>query len=262
MTDTFDQATTVKKPSLFWLSTEVGRALFEWSSTIPFKAIDRHKKDTGDGHPVMLLPGFMATDASNKPLRKYLSKIGYDAYGWEIGRNFAKIEYIDSLLQRVEKLYEEYGEKVSLIGWSLGGIYARQVAKEAPELIRQVITMGSPFGGVTQRNHARWLHNIITVGKGTQNVDPELLRDIPIPPDVPLTAIYSKEDGIVPWEVCYEKHESPIIQNIQVRGSHLGFGVNPVVLNIIADRLKYHPDNWTQFKPDSFVEQFLFYPSH
>lgn len=261
MSTSVETLIAVKKPSLFWLATETGRALFEWSTNIPFRFLDRHKKGSGDGHPVLLLPGFMATDSSNKPLKKYLKKLGYDAHGWEIGRNFAKVEYIELLINRIRELHEESGMKVSLIGWSLGGIYARQIAKEVPDLIRQVITMGSPFAGVTEQNNARWLHNIITVGKGTQNVDPKLLADIPVPPKVPFTAIYTKQDGIVPWEVCYEKCESPLIQNIEVRGSHLGLGVNPTVLNIIADRLSYREENWQPFEPENVLTDVLFYPS-
>ncbi len=260
MSNSTELSTEIKKPSLFWLATETGRALFEWSTIIPYNFIDNNC-DSGDGHPVLLLPGFMATDSSNKPLKRYLNKWGYNAFGWDIGRNFAKVEYLDMLSDRIEELYDEYGMKVSLIGWSLGGIFARQLAKRRPKLIRQVITLGSPFGGITQRNHARWLHNIITVGKGTQDVDPDLLADIPVPPEVPFTSIYTKEDGIVPWEVCYEKTESPIIQNIQVRGSHLGLGVNPTVLNIIADRLRYQENNWQPFKPKHFISDLLFYPS-
>ena len=114
---------------------------------------------------------------------------------------------------------------------------------------------------MTEQNNARWLHNIITVGKGTQNVDPKLLADIPVPPKVPFTAIYTKQDGIVPWEVCYEKCESPLIQNIEVRGSHLGLGVNPTVLNIIADRLSYREENWQPFEPENVLTDVLFYPS-
>lgn len=261
MSTSLQPLAAAKKPSFFWFATETGRALFEWSTTIPFKFFDRHKKDSADGHPVLLLPGFMATDASNKPMKKYLNSLGYHAHGWKIGRNYAKVEYIDQLIERVQELHENSGMKVSLIGWSLGGIYARQIAKEVPHLIRQVITMGSPFGGITERNNARWLHNVITVGKGTQNVDPELLADIPIPPNVPFTAIYTKQDGIVPWEVCYEKQESPLIQNIEVRGSHLGLGVNPTVLNIIADRLQYSEENWRRFEPNNVVADLLFYPS-
>lgn len=260
MSTSTELTSVIKKPSIFWLATETGRALFEWSTIFPYKWVDKNC-DTGDGHPVLLLPGFMATDTSNKPLKKYLKNIGYNAYGWDIGRNFAKVEYLDLLEEKIETLYDRYGMKVSLIGWSLGGIFARQLAKSSPDMVRQVITLGSPFGGITQRNNARWLHNIITVGKGTQDVDPDLLADIPVPPPVPFTSIYTKEDGIVPWEVCYEKTESPLIQNIQVRGSHLGLGVNPTVLNIIADRLQFKEENWNHFAPNNALSDFLFYPS-
>ena len=97
--------------------------------------------------------------------------------------------------------------------------------------------------------------------KRVVDLDPELLENLPLPAPVPTTAIYTKEDGIVPWEVCLEKVEDRYHQNIQVRGSHLGLGVNPSVLEIIADRLMYTEDDWVPFEPPSYVKDLLYYPS-
>lgn len=252
--------TVISKPSLFWLATEGHRALFEWSTFLPFKYLRQHTK-SGDGHPVLVMPGFMASDTSTSPLRSYLDDIGYDAHGWQLGRNYGSEKYLDLLIEKVEDLFLESRQKVSLIGWSLGGVYAREVAKQKPNLIRQVITLGSPFGGITKPNNAMWMYELLTDGRGTEDVDTSLLEGIPSPAPVPTTAIYSKEDGVVPWQTCIEHIESPIHQNIQVRGSHLGLGVNPIVLRIIEDRLQLKGANWQPFESQGHFTDKLFYPS-
>ena len=250
----------IKRPSLFWLATEVGRAITELGISTPYRKFF-HKNYQGDGHPVLVLPGFMSTDVSTKPLRKFIKKLGYNAYAWEMGRNKAKLETLYQLMDKLEDIYDEHGQEVTIIGWSLGGVYARQIAKEKPEMVRQIITLGSPFRGIEQPNNATWIYNFISNGKRVVDLDPELLADIPKPAPVPTTAIYTKEDGVVPWEVCMEEVEDDIHQNIQVRGSHLGLGVNASVLNIIADRLQYYKEDWVHFEPQSAVEDLLFYPS-
>ena len=250
----------VKRPSIFWLFTEGGRALTEMGLSYPFRTfLGSHPQ--GDGHPVLVLPGFMASDLSTAPLRKYLNKLNYTALGWNLGRNYAKVQFLEVLSERIDELYHLYGEKISLVGWSLGGIYARQLAKAKPQMIRQVITLGSPFRGVSQPNNVAWIYNLISGGKRVEDADPKLLADLPLPAPVPTTAIYTKEDGVVPWELCLEEKETDIHQNIQVRGSHLGLGVNHAVLHIIADRLQYSAKNWQHFKPDSKLGDLLFYPS-
>lgn len=256
----FGKEKKVKKPSLFWLATEIGRAATELGMSIPYRSF--YKPEVmGDGHPVLVLPGFMASDASTGVLRKFINKIGYTAYAWELGRNYAKLQFLDILIERVEELYEEHGEPVSVIGWSLGGVYARQIAKERPHMVRQVITLGSPFRGITEPNNASWLYNRLPGAKRVVEIDPELMADLPKPAPVPTTAIYTKEDGVVPWEVCLEAEEDYYHQNIQVRGSHFGLGVNPTVLNIIADRLQYAEEYWEHFRPRNLVNDLLFYPS-
>lgn len=250
----------ISKPSLFWLATEGHRALFELSTFFPYKLFRKSDK-SGDGHPVLVLPGFMATDVSTSPLRSFLKNLGYTPYGWGAGRNYANEEYLDLLLERVEDIYLTHRTKVSIIGWSLGGVFAREIGKRKANLIRQIITLGSPFGGVTEPNNAMWLYELLTDGRGTEDVDSELLRGIPDPAPVPTTAIYSKQDGVVPWETCMEAVEDDIHQNIQVRGSHLGLGVNPAVLEIIKDRLQLDENNWAHFEPANKLEDKLFYPS-
>ena len=260
MSDQEESIESISKPSFFWLMTEASRALFEFSTFYPYKLL-RGNESSGDGHSVLVLPGFMATDRSTSPLRKFLIKLGYDAHGWENGRNYGSEVYIDLLLEKVVELFEESGEKISIIGWSLGGVYARQIAKQRPDLIRQVITLGSPFRGIDMPNHAEWVYKFLTNGKSSKDIDPLVLQDIPNPAPVPTTAIYTKEDGVVPWQICMEKQESSIHQNVQVRGSHFGLGVNPSVLAIIMDRLQYCEENWQPFVPGTRIREFLFYPS-
>lgn len=253
------ESNVVERPSLFWLLTETGRAVTELGFSIPYRKFFV-PKNQGDGHPVLVLPGFMSTDTSTRPLRNFIDDLGYTAYGWDLGRNTAKIEFLHLLVDKLEAIYEEHQEPVSLIGWSLGGVFARQIAKEKPALIRQVVTLGSPFKGVHEPNNVAWIYDIISNGKRVKDNDPVLFENIPLPAPVPTTAVYTKEDGIVPWHLCLED-EDEIHQNIQVRGSHFGLGVNLTVLEIIADRLLYNSENWSFFRPNHFVKDLLFYPS-
>ena len=251
----------IKRPSLFWLATEASRAITEFSLSIPYREYARRFARNGDGHPVLVLPGFMASDTSTSRLRKFIDEMGYTALSWDLGRNYAREETIGILIEKLTSIHQQYGEKVSIIGWSLGGVYARQLAKARPDMVRQVITLGSPFRGISQPNNVAWVYNLLTGGKRVADVDPLLLADLPHPAPVPTTAIYSKQDGIVPWEVCMEAVETEIHQNVEVRSSHLGLGVNPAVLKIIANRLQYSAINWVPFSPNNFVEDFLLYPS-
>jgi pimeloyl-ACP methyl ester carboxylesterase len=238
--------------------TEPSRAITELGISYSYNRIFKNKL-RGDGHPIMVIPGFMSTKKSTAVLRNYLSDMGYDVYDWGLGRNIGKVEHILYLLESIDEIYKKTGMPITLIGWSLGGIYARQLAKERPDLVRQVITLGSPFKNVTRPNNVEWVYSLISGGKKAKDTHDALLRNFPLPAPVPTTAIYSKEDGIVHWNTCMED-EDEIHQNVQVRGSHCGLGVNPSVLNIIADRLQYEKNNWQYFKPKGIVDSLLFYP--
>jgi len=251
----------ISKPSFLWLATEPHRAFLEYGLSIPYKYW-KSRNAEGDGHPVLVLPGFMATDKSTAPLRNHIDCLGYTTYGWEIGRNFGKEEYLEILIQKLKHIHAVHDEQVSLIGWSLGGVFARQLAKALPKAVRQVITLGSPFRNVLQSNNASWMHQLLRGGQDVTAADEKLLEDLPLPAPVPTTAIYTKEDGIVPWEYCLEVEEDEIHQNIQVRGSHIGLGFNASVLEIISDRLKLERKEWTKYEPQSKLEDMLLYPSY
>ncbi len=240
----------VKKPGLFWLATEGLRAGLELGSFFPYKLFADDESEV-DLHPVIALPGFLSSDASTKPMRDYLEKLGYHTFGWGLGRNFGNEADLDPLLDLADSLYSQYRMKISLIGWSLGGIFARQMAKANPHLIRQVITLSSPFNGVTEKTRVGWIHKLITNADAHDAVDPAFLADIPRPAPVPTTAIYTKQDGIVPWPNCMELEPSDIHQNIEVIGSHMGLGFNPLVMEIIKDRLQYRRENWVKYKPST-----------
>ena len=259
MTSTVEFA-DMTKPSLFWLTTEIGRAATEYGFSIPFRTFFS-KKAIGDGHPVLVLPGFMASDTSTIALRNFIEKQGYQAIAWDLGRNKGEVELLDLLFLKLEEIYEETGRKISIVGWSLGGVLARQLGKGKPHLVRQVITLGSPFRDIAAPNNASWLYNLVSGGKRVVDLDPDLLNDLPKPAPVPTTAIYSKEDGVVAWEVCMEEKETNIHQNIQVRGSHIGLGFNTAVLKIISNRLAQNVGTWQHFQPANFMEDFFLYPS-
>ncbi len=249
------------RPSLFLAVTEAGRALTELGINYPYQSFSKCNQEESDGHPVMILPGFMSTKASTKMLREHVTKLGYPVYDWGMGRNYGKMEYMAALVERLEKIKEKHEQKVSLIGWSLGGVFAREIAKAKPDLVRQVITMGSPFQDITHPNNVAWIYTLISGGKRVEDTDWALLENMPKPAPVPTTAIYTKEDGIVPWQVCRELQEDALHQNIQVRGSHFGLGVNSSVFWIIEDRLKYEKHNWQHFKANNYMKELLFYPS-
>jgi pimeloyl-ACP methyl ester carboxylesterase len=203
----------------------------------------------GDGHPVMVLPGFVAGDASTFLLRQFLNDRGYKASGWMQGRNLGpKPGVLESALEHVKQLHRDSGAKVSIIGWSLGGIYARELAKLAPESVRCVISLGSPFAGPGEATNAWWLFKLFNPDHA--NVS-ENLRDLVAAPSCPTTAIFSRTDGVVPWQSSSHNAAQLAarsdIENIEVESSHLGMGAHPLVLYAIADRLAQAEGQWLPF---------------
>lgn len=244
--ETTAPAKTIKPPSKLLLATEGGRALFELG--LFYLARPRLKNELkSDGHPVMVLPGYLASSISTIPLRNFLNEGGYAAYDWGIGRNMGKQEYLETLSETLKELVNKHQQKVTLIGWSLGGVFSRELARANPELVRQVITLGSPFGGITEVNNVTRLYEWLS-GREIKELDEELAKEIVKSPPVPTTAIYSKYDGVVQWQHCMEATEDPQTQNIEVLGSHFGLGHNPLVLKIISDRLAQPADNWKKYE--------------
>lgn len=190
----------------------------------------------GDGHPVMVVPGFGAGDLPTRPLRRALHKLGYAAYGWEQGTNLGMRPAVkNALTQRLQKLSAEHQSPVSLIGWSLGGVFVREMARHQPQLVRRVFTLGSPINGRPDANNMLALFRVANRGKPV-NLDWEGFRKRCTPPPVPCVAIYSKSDGIVAWQ-CSMEEAAPNTECAEVRGSHFGLVVNRQVLRVIAERL-------------------------
>ena len=192
----------------------------------------------GDEHPMLVIPGFLGTDHATALLRKYLIKLGYNALPWELGLNLGNIKKVQLLLDEIERIHETYQSKVTLVGWSLGGVYARQLAKEKPELIEQVIMLGAPFKGMDKPNNAAWLFRLINGDRAIPEEDKKWMIDIPSPPPVPTLSIYSKEDGIVPWQARLESSPNTKHQNAEIQGSHQGMPFNVQAWQIIATYLK------------------------
>ena len=189
----------------------------------------------GDGHAVLIVPGFGASDLATAPLRSLLKKLGYAAYGWGLGANLGMRPAIKQAMGlQLHKLAERHGP-VSLIGWSLGGVYVREMARHAPEQVRRVMTLGSPINVRPDANNLMPVFQLINRGKPVK-VDLEGFRKRIAPPPVPCTAIYTRSDGIVAWRCCQEP-EAPNTENVEVRGSHLGLVYNARAIRAIAERL-------------------------
>ncbi len=226
----------MKRPSLFWYFLEIPRAILERISAIRFFK-NYHQLKKGDGHPIYLIPGFLASETSFNPLKVLLNRLGYIALHWGFGRNMGKLDTLDLLSEKIETLYAETNQKITIIGWSLGGVYARELAKLHPEKIRQVITLGSPFSHITFPNNASWLFRLINPNQTEEILGKEWFEALAQPAPVRTVAFYSKTDGIVPWKACMEKTEDDLHENIEVSGSHFGLGVNKEVLKIMLERL-------------------------
>jgi pimeloyl-ACP methyl ester carboxylesterase len=224
----------VTPPSPLLLVME-GRALGEYAALLlsrPFLS----RLPRGDGHPVLVIPGFGASDASTRPMRRLLARLGHDVHGWGQGRNLGmRAQVRERLRLRLHELFRAGDRKVSLVGWSLGGVYARELARHCPGQVRRVITLGSPINGHPQSNNVDALYRWINGGVGAKP-DWEAFQRRRQPPPVPCTAIYSRSDGIVHWRCCLEE-PAPNTENVEVRASHLGLGVNPRALRVVAERL-------------------------
>ena len=234
----------LRPPSLFMMLAEV-RSLFEFNSSLLLSPL-LMRAPKGDGHPVLALPGFLASDLSMAPMRRYLKELGYDTYAWNMGRNLGGVaSRRGALRDLVRKIHDTTGRKVSVVGWSLGGIYARDLALQLPDMVRSVITLGSPFTSDVRATNATRLYEALS-GEGI-NDNPEIQQAIAGDLPVPTTSIYSRTDGIVNWHTCH-LNPSESAENIEVHlASHIGLGVNPAALWAVADRLAQAEGEFKQF---------------
>jgi pimeloyl-ACP methyl ester carboxylesterase len=235
--------TRPRRPSLALLALEGPRAVGELGLLAGFQPMLR-QAPRGDGHPVLVLPGLMADDRSTVPLRRFLSGLGYQAHGWGLGRNLPSERIREGLTARIRELVDRHRfERLSLIGWSLGGIYARQIAIVVPGSVRQVITLGSPFAeSPGEESHPGAVMRRLF---GERPPTPQLERG-PLP--VPSTAIFTRSDGVVPWRAS-RGVTAARAESIEVVASHCGLGYHPAVLWAVADRLAQPEAQWQPFRP-------------
>lgn len=193
----------------------------------------RPAEGTGKGRPVMVIPGLLASDRSTVVMRRMLKAHGFRAYGWGLGVN-AGVR--TDLLERAEEQLEHAARKgkVTLIGWSLGGLYAREIAKRRPELVERVLTLGSPFSGDIRANNAWRLYEMVNDHK----VDnPPIDARVHEKPPVPTIALWSRRDGIVA-PACARGRPEECDRAIEVDCTHIGFMAEPCALNAVLDVLR------------------------
>jgi pimeloyl-ACP methyl ester carboxylesterase len=249
-------ATGERVRSLALLATEPPRAgldLAALAAAWPILSAARR----GDGHPVLVLPGWLTGDPATLPLRILLRALGHNVSGWSLGGNRGPTgRVVKDLRSRVDRLYRSSGRRVSLVGWSLGGLYAQELARAAPGSVRGIVTLGSPV--------TRWAPWVRTasgiVDRGTRL--PRGVDTLPRPwaergsLRVPATSVYTRADGVVPWSSCrYPMRRGR--ENVEVRGSHLGLGHNPAVLWLLADRLGVPEGAWIPFRPPAALRPFF-----
>src|SRR6266702_928161 len=234
----------LQPPGLGLLLAEV-RGIFELNASLLLSPL-LLRAPKGDGHPVLALPGFLASDLSMAPMRRYLKELGYDTYAWQMGRNVGGVSRMRAALRdRLAKIHAETGRKVRVVGWSLGGVYARVLALQAPDMVRYVVTLGSPFANDVRATNATRLYEALS-GEAVED-NPELRAAISGDLPVPTTAICSRADGIVNWRTCVLR-PSDTAENVEVHlASHVGLGVNAAALWAVADRLAQTEGEFKQF---------------
>jgi pimeloyl-ACP methyl ester carboxylesterase len=238
-------------PALPLYLSEPGRALADYGLYLAARPLIP-RLPRGDGHSVLVLPGLLADDISTRALRAVLRKLGYDVHGWGLGRNIGPTAAcVTGMRNLLDHLHDTSGRPVTLIGWSLGGIFARDLARRSPDSVRQVITLGSPFRLARHSQSRatkvfdRFSH--LHVEHRTLPLESET-----VPLTVPASSIYSHFDGIVHWQACLDT-PGERCENIAVMASHLGLGHHPASIWAIADRLAQPEGTWKPFKAPLFL---------
>jgi pimeloyl-ACP methyl ester carboxylesterase len=238
----------VKRPPIIGAIVDPIRASGEFATSVgllPF----RSRLPGGNGGPVIVFPGFMAGDRSTGPMRRILSGLGYDVHGWGLGRNVGPTERVThEMPAHLASLAEAAGKKVRLIGWSLGGVYARHLAARRPDLVESVVTLGTPVrSDVTEASNASGLFRLLA----PVHTPGHPLLDEGTPLEVPVTAVHTRSDGIVHWETCIIA-SAPNAENLRVAGSHTGLGFNPAAVYVVADRLAQTDGTWDPLRVPRF----------
>lgn len=236
------------------------RALLE-AALLPASLPMLMQAPQGDGHPVLLLPGFLADEKSLVALKLFLTRKGYDVRTWGLGRNVGfQSKYVKALPQKIRHLHHKTGRKVSLVGWSLGGVFALLGGLEATECVRSVITLGSPVsmdpGGSQSPSVVKALYRLVAhpLGSAAHVMQPRVkdLREGKRLP-IPTTCLYSLSDGVVPPQEATIDGDPALHENIRIPGSHVGLGFNGLALAIVADRLAQAEGHWQPFNPTGIL---------
>jgi len=231
-----------RRPSLSLLATEPARATLEACA-----ALNHWRKapeDVGQGHTVMLFPGLGTDGLTMWPLRRHLERAGFRTMDWGQGMNTGPKGDVDTWLDRLAEAVQERispATHASLVGWSLGGFYARELAKRLPERVPHVITIGTPFNGGPDDTHVGWLFRLLN-GRRAQEHD-ALRERLAEPPPVPTVSLYSRRDGVVAWEACVHSRSWPLARDIEVQASHMGMGWAPEVLTRVTRVLACRRDS-------------------
>ncbi len=238
--------TAIEAPPLWMtaLETRAAAELAGWRLSRPL--LEKLRK--GDSHPVLVLPGLAASDGSTANLRALLRQLEYRTYGWGLGANLGPTpKIVNGLRDRIDAILQRDQQPITVVGWSLGGIFGRVMARENPDHFRQVITLGSPFRMTpSDRSAASPMWESLSGLHDDELTDRMRTRERP-PLPVPTTAIYSRTDGIVHWRACIEA-KGPQSESVEVYGSHCGLGFNPAAAYVIADRLRRPAGEWKRFR--------------
>ena len=247
------------RPSTLSSMLEV-RAFFEMAS-LPYSLPMLMQAPQGDGHPVLLLPGFMGSEGSLIALELYLRQRGYNVQTWGLGRNVGfRPGHASAIEQKIRYLHHETGRTVSLVGWSLGGVFALYGAHQASECVRNVVTLGSPVSvdasGTAVPSLLKALYRLIAhpMGSAAHSMQPraKTLRERRRL-QVPVSCLYSLSDGVVPPQEATLEGDPTLQENVRVWGSHVGLGFNPLVLQIVADRLAQPEGQWKPYEPSGVL---------
>ena len=247
-----------QSPSTWDSALELPRVVLEMTSlTYAWPLLATSPR--GDGHAVFCLPGFTAGDQSLLVLRRFLNRLNYHTLPWQLGQNIGSYELQDQLLEHFQHVMADNPGKISLIGQSLGGIYARMLARRWPERIRQVITLSSPFASASPESTNALVGRLFRYLSGMSRAEmrEQMQADPARALPVPSTAIYTKTDGVVHWHTCLD-YTGEQAENIEVLGSHSGMGFNPLVLHVLADRLAQPEDHWQPFERTQGCRGFMF----
>lgn len=219
----------------------------------------------GDGHPVLLVPGFMASETTLIALKLFLQSKGYEVHTWGLGRNVGfRSKHANALPQKIRHLHHMTGKKVSLVGWSLGGVFALYGAQNAQECVRAIVTLGSPVSVDTAGSQSptalKALYRLVShrLGASAHMMQPrakEMREQRRL--DLPTSCLYSISDGVVPPQEATIDGDPALHENIRVPGSHIGLGFNGIVLAIVADRLAQPEIGWKPFTPQRLLARVL-----